>query len=104
MMFLWGVVTVMAVGLLFAVVFDGDVRDAVLTVGWALLIGVPVMLWLGAALLLRKLPGRLRPRMVRGRRLSARGLQRVADRVTHDGWMVSMPTVSIIVLKRKADS
>lgn len=103
MMFLWGVLATMLFGLVFAVLFDEDAREAALTVGWVLLIGAPVMLWLGVVWLLRKLPKRVRPRAIRGRRLSTRALQRVALHADYQGWMVSRPSTSVLVLRRKAD-
>ncbi len=84
-----------------AIMFDSEAREGFLTVGWVLLIGPAVMTWLGIALLLSKLPERVRPRMVRGRKLSTRALQRVADRAQADGWMVSTRVGAIVVLKRK---
>lgn len=101
MMFVWGVLATMAAGLLLALVFDEDTRDAVLTLGWAMLIGTPLMLFLGLTWVLRHiLPTRLWPRMIRGRTLSARALGRVADQAAHQGWMVSRPGTSVIVLRR----
>lgn len=96
-----GAAAVLLLSTVCAIAFDSDVREGFLAVGWALLIGPAVMTWLGLALLLSHLPQRYRPRMVRGRRLSPRALQRVADRANTDGWMVSTRRGAIVVLKRK---
>lgn len=101
MAFWWGVLATLAVGLVLAIAIDKEIRDALLTLGWALLIGAPLTLWLGAVWLSRYLPERIRPRRLRGRKLSSRALQRIADRAQHHGWTVQSPAVAIIVLKRK---
>jgi hypothetical protein len=104
MMFLWGVLATLALGALLAVLFDQEIREAALSLGWALLIGLPVMLFLGVAWLARRLPERIRPRMVRGRKLSTKALQRAVLHADYFGWSISRPSVSIIVFRRKADS
>lgn len=102
MIFLWGVITTMLVGLLAAVVFDEEAREAALTLVWVLLIGAPVMLILGTIWLSHKLPERFQWRGIRGRTLSTRALRRAVTHADYHGWTVSRPSTTIIMLKRKA--
>lgn len=97
----WTVAAVLLVSFAVALVVDGDVREAVVTTLWAMVVGPILLSWMGAVALLRLLPSPIRPRRIRGRALSVEALKRVGDRVQHDGWMVSGRYASIIVLKRK---
>ncbi len=102
MMFVWGVLVTLAVGVIVGMLMDSEIRDAAVTLAWAALYGPPVLLALGVARLLRLLPVRWQPRMVRGRRLSTKALQRVALHADVHGWSISRPATSIIIVKRGA--
>lgn len=103
-MFLLGALALFTVGVIVGLVFDEDTREAALSLLWAGMFGVPTLLWMLAALALRLLPASIRPRMVRGRRMSTAALDRIARRAEHEGWVVSSRVTSIIVLKRKKTS
>jgi hypothetical protein len=95
------VAVMLSLSLATALVVDSDVREAVTTTLWAMIVGPILLSWMGAVVLLRLLPAPIRPRRIRGRALSPKTLQRVADRAQHDGWMVSSRYASIVVIRRK---
>jgi hypothetical protein len=95
------VTVVLLISLIVAMIVDSDAREAVVTTLWAMIVGPILLSWMGAVALLRLLPPPIRPRRIRGRALSVRALQRVADKAQHDGWMVSGRFASIVVLRRK---
>jgi hypothetical protein len=98
--FLAGAGLMVVVGFAVMLVDDPEVRKATVTVLWGLAVG-PVLLFLAGVVALVRMTG-LRPRSVKGRKLSPAALHRFTGRLGQDAWVVTWRGGGLVRLKAKA--